>query len=336
MTGTAVAVFGVAVLSIPLGLDRFLPTPEDNPLAADRVALGRDLFNDRRLSRDGTISCATCHRPGRAFTDGRVVAVGVAGRRGRRNVPTLVNRAWGQSFFWDARAPTLEEQVLRPIEDGDEMDLALSQASTRVGVSTVDMARGLASYVRSILSGDSPYDRFVAGDMEALTAEQQVGLRIFQGKGNCTACHVGPTFSDERLHNTGVAWRDGRLTDDGGGRGRFKTPTLREVARTAPYMHDGSMTTLEEAVDYYDRGGNRNPALDPQLRPLRLGAAEKRALVSFLRGLTGEIQEGWRSAEPPRPRTQRDGRPRRIADFGSPADGSRKTRMADRGKLKDW
>jgi cytochrome c peroxidase len=168
------------------------------------------------------------------------------------------------------------------------------------GRSKVDMARALASYVRSILAGNSPYDRFVAGDREALTGEQQVGLRLFRGKGNCSACHVGPTFSDERLHNTGVAWRNGRFTDDGGGRGTFKTPTLREVARTAPYMHDGSMTTLQEVVEYYNRSGNANPALDPELRPLRLSVPEKQALVSFLLALSGQIQEGWHSAEPRR------------------------------------
>lgn len=131
-----------------------------------------------------------------------------------------------------------------------------------------------------------------------MTGEQQLALRIFRGKGNCSACHVGPTFSDERLHNTGVAWRGGQLADAGGGRGAFKTPTLREVARTAPYMHDGSMKTLEEVVEYYDRGGNANPAPDPDLRPLRLSITEKQALERFLLGLSGEIQEGRAKRRP--------------------------------------
>jgi len=283
-----------ALITIPLGLDLYVPAPEDNPLTAEKVALGRRLFLDPRLSRDGTIACMTCHNPARAFTDGRSVAVGISGRQGRRNVPTLVNRAWGRLFFWDGRVRTLEEQVLRPIQDPNEMDLPPGDAAARVGMSTVDLSRALASYVRSIMSGTSPYDRFLAGDRRALNDEQQTGLQIFRGKGNCTRCHVGPTFTDERLHNTGVAWRDGRLADEGGGQGTFKTPTLREVARTAPYMHDGSVETLQQVIDFYDGGGNPNPALDSEIRPLRLTEAEKRALVAFLSSLTGTVQEGPR------------------------------------------
>jgi len=281
-----------ALISIPLGLDLYMPVPEDNPLTAQKVALGGRLFRDPRLSRDGTITCATCHDPARAFTDGRSVAVGVSGRQGRRNVPTLVNRAWGRLFFWDGRVRTLEEQVLRPIEDPNEMDLSARDAAARVGVSTFELSQALAGYVRSIMSGDSAYDRFTTGDRSALTDEQQLGLQIFRGKGNCTRCHVGPTFTDESLHNTGVAWRDGRLADEGAGEGTFKTPTLREVARTAPYMHDGSLETLQQVVEFYDRGGNTNPALDPEIRPLRLSDGEKRALVAFLSSLTGTVQEG--------------------------------------------
>jgi cytochrome c peroxidase len=283
-----------ALISIPLGLDLYVPVPEDNPLTAEKVALGRRLFHDPRLSRDGTIACTTCHDPARAFTDGRPVAVGVSGRQGRRNVPTLVNRAWGRLFFWDGRVRTLEEQVLRPIEDPNEMDLPARDAAARVGVSTSNLSQALAAYVRSIMSGASPYDRFNAGDRSALTDEQQLGLQIFRGKGNCTRCHVGPTFTDESMHNTGVAWREGRLTDEGGGEGTFKTPTLREVARTAPYMHDGSFDTLQQVVELYDRGGNANPTLDSEIRPLRLTEDEKRALVTFLSSLTGTVQEGLR------------------------------------------
>lgn len=287
-------------LVISLGLDLYMPAPEDNPLTAEKVELGRRLFHDRRLSRDRSISCASCHNPRRAFSSPRPVAVGVVGRRGRRNAPALINRGYGRAFFWDARITTLEEQVLKPMEDPNEMDLPVPDAAGRVGLSPQQLSHALASYVRSILSGNSPYDRFVNGDRSALSVEQQVGLRIFRGKGNCTACHVGPTFSDERTHNTGVAWRAGQMQDEGRfivsgkdeDRGAFKTPTLRDVARTAPYMHDGSLATLDAVVEFYSEGGRANPNRDPELHPLRLTATEKQALIAFLRSLSGAIRDG--------------------------------------------
>jgi cytochrome c peroxidase len=298
--------FAVAVVVIPLGLDLYLPVPEDNPLTAETVVTGARLFRDPRLSRDGTISCASCHDPARAFSTDRAIAVGVAGRLGRRNAPALVNRGYGRSFFWDGRAASLEEQVLKPIQDRNEMDLGIEEAAARVGLEPETIERALASYVRSILSGASRVDRFVAGDRSALSAEEQRGLQLFRGKANCSTCHVGPNFSDERFHNTGIAWKPasrqtagefadlGRFAVSGkdADRGAFKTPTLREVARTAPYMHDGSVATLEEVVDYYDRGGNPNPQLDPELRAIGLDADEKRALVTFLHALSGVVSEG--------------------------------------------
>ena len=274
-----------AALTVPLGLDLYMPVPEDNPLTAEKIELGRRLFFDRRLSRDGSISCSSCHDPDRAFSDGRALAVGVFGRTGRRNSPALINLGYGRLFFWDGRVAALEDQVLKPIEDPNEMDLPLAQACSRVGLDAATMARALACFVRSTLSGDSPYDRFINGDRAALTAEQQLGLQIFRGKGNCTACHVGPNFTDENLHNTGVAWRNGKLADEGAGQGRFKTPTLREVGRSAPYMHDGSLATLEDVVEFYDAGGRANPSLDLEIRRLNLSTAEKRALVGFLGAL---------------------------------------------------
>ena len=279
----------LTALLIPLGLDLYMPVPEDNPITDGKVDLGRRLFNDRRLSRDGAVSCATCHDPERGFSDGRAVAQGVFGRVGRRNAPALVNRGYGRSFFWDGRVATLEELVLKPIQDPNEMDLTLAEAGARVGLGVSELSHALASYVRSLLSGDSPLDRFVDGDRDALSAEQQRGLQLFRGKAGCTGCHVGPTFTDERLHNTGVAWKDGRLADDGASRGDFKTPTLREIDRTAPYMHDGSLATLEDVVEHYDRGGRANPYLDEELRPLRLTIEEKRGLVAFLRSLSGVL-----------------------------------------------
>jgi cytochrome c peroxidase len=279
-------------LAIPLGLDLYLPVPEDNPMTAEKVELGRQLFFDRRLSHDGSLSCASCHQPDRAFTDGRVVAVGVGGRQGRRNSPALINRGYGRAFFWDARSASLEDQVVKPIEDPNELGSSLHEASGRVGVSVSGMIQALSSFVRSVLSGNSPFDRFINGDVTALTTDQQAGLRLFRGRGNCSACHVGPTLTDERTHNTGVAWRDGALVDRGASRGDFKTPTLREVARTAPYMHDGSLRTLESVVDFYDGGGRTNPSLDPEILPLRLTDDEKRQLVSFLHALSGDVSYG--------------------------------------------
>jgi cytochrome c peroxidase len=177
------------------------------------------------------------------------------------------------------------------------MDLPVSEAARRVGVAPDDLSRALASYVRSILSGNAPFDRFVSGERDALSVEQQTGLQVFRGKGNCTACHVGPNFSDETFHNTGVAWRDGELHDDGrfavsgkdADRGAFKTPTLREAARTAPYMHDGSLATLDAVVDFYSDGGRSNPTLDPEIHPVHLTSAEKQALIAFLKSLSGAV-----------------------------------------------
>ena len=293
--------------SIPLGLDLYMPIPEDNPLTAEKVALGRKLFFDRRLSRDLSISCATCHVPKRAFTDGRAVAVGVFGRKGTRSAPTLVNRGYGRSHFWDGRMPTLEQQVLQPIQDPNEMDMTLDEVVARLrrdhrtsNITSEELARALASYVRTILSGNAPIDRYMNHDRDALSEEVRRGLNLFRGKANCAACHVGPNFTDERFHNTGVAWRDGQwldpgrfaVTDKEADRGAFKTPTLREIARTAPYMHDGSIATLEQVIEFYNRGGNANPYRDPELRPLHLSEEEKRALAAFLRSLSGTLKEG--------------------------------------------
>jgi cytochrome c peroxidase len=299
-----VRLLALAALVIPLGLDLFVPVPEGNPITPEKIELGRRLFADTRLSRDGTVACTSCHDPERAFTRPEPVSPGVFGRRGRRNAPTVLNRAWGRSFFWDGRAPTLEAQVIEPIKDPNEMDLPLAEASRRVGVPVVDIANALASYIRSLMSGNSRFDRYINGERAVLTPDERNGLRLFQGRGNCTVCHVGPNFSDEKLHNTGVAWQPpngaisgGRFLDQGGAAvtgersesGAFKTPTLREVGRTAPYMHDGSLATLEEVVDFYDRGGRSNPHLDPEMQRLDLSDEDKRALVAFLRNaLTGE------------------------------------------------
>jgi len=302
---------------VPRGIHEPLKTPAANPLTAEKIELGRMLFSDVRLSRTSEVSCATCHDPARAFSDARPLAVGVRGRIGRRHSPALINRGFGDSFFWDGRAATLEAQVVMPIADPSEMDFTVAAVVSRLkddaayaarfrsafgrAINEGDIARALASFVRSILSGDSRVDRFLEGDLSALTRDEQRGLSVFRGRGLCTACHVGSNFSDERFHNTGVAWISGdtavsgSFSDRGRGGvtnrkeddGAFRTPTLREVSRTAPYMHNGSLATLEAVVDFYEQGGRENPNLDKEMMALRLTPADKSALVAFLKALTG-------------------------------------------------
>ena len=314
---SASALFGADTLPVPLGLDAYVPAPESNRLTREKVSVGRELFFFRGLSRDATLSCADCHQRERSFTDGRPRAIGVGGQVGPRRTPPLINRAWGRTFFWDGRAATLEDQVVQPILNPLEMGLKPGEISVRVCANNVlsahmkavfgrepnpeDVAHALASYVRSILSGHSPYDRYVAGDRSALTERQQLGLKLFRGKGNCVACHVGPNLTDERFHNTGSGWADGKWADEGRGdisrdethRGAFKTPGLREVAGAAPYMHDGGLKTLEDVIEFYDKGGRENPGIDIEIRRLDLTSDEKGALVEFLKSLSGTVSEGW-------------------------------------------
>ena len=267
-------------LKVPLGLDTHIPVPSDNPLTPETVALGRKLFFDKRLSKDNSIACATCHDPKRAFTDELPRAKGINGQIGPRRSPRILNRAWGKSFFWDGRSPTLEDQVVQPIANPIEMGLPLDEAVARLGISETTLRRALASYVRTILAGNSPYDHFLAGDRAALTGQQQKGLQLFRGKAGCISCHLGPNLTDEELHQTGAG-----LLDSGK---PFKTPSLRQIAEAAPYFHDGSAPTLETVIDHYDKG----EANDPEIRPLHLSPDEKRALADFLKSLTGDIQEG--------------------------------------------
>jgi cytochrome c peroxidase len=298
-------------LEVPTGLDRYVPAPADNPITPAKIALGRRLFSETQLSKDGRTACATCHQVSRRFTDGLVRARGVFGREGRRNTPTILNRAYGQSAFWDGRAETLEDQVRSAITGDRDLGLSMEEAVARVSADAVyvrefrtafgapvdetGIAQAVATFVRSRLSGNSAFDRFLTGDTSALGAEERRGLQLFSGRARCARCHAGPLLSDEAFHNTGVAWQDGRVLDAGraavtgkdADRGAFKTPTLREVARTAPYMHDGSLARLGDVIEFYHRGGRPNPHLDPEIRPLRLTAADKAALLAFLRALSG-------------------------------------------------
>ena len=296
------------VEATPLGLDIYFAVPEDNRLTPAKVAIGRRLFFDPVLSADSTIACASCHRPQWAFSDTIALSRGIRGQLTGRNAPSILNRAYGALFFWDGRSGTLEETVLQPIQNPTEMGLDLGHLTRRLrtdpdytsefdrafgdGVTERNVGRALASYVRTLRSGGAPVDRFQDGDRSALGSDELAGMKLFVGRAKCAACHAGPTFSDEQVHNTGVSLGSGDrgrfgVTGRSEELGAFKTPSLRNVALTAPYMHDGSVATLEDVVDFYDRGGGANPNLDPELRPLGLSPVEKRQLVAFLRALTG-------------------------------------------------
>jgi cytochrome c peroxidase len=281
--------------------------PKPPPWSSERARLGKRLFNDRLLSKDQTVSCASCHQPELAFTDGRTVSLGVGGKTGTRSAPAVLNRHLGQSQFWDGRAATLEIQSLLPIQNELEMNLGLEEAVKRLeadkaypdafkkaydGPPTRErLADALASYERSVYSIDSPFDRFIAGDAKALSAEAQRGLKLFGDKAKCSECHTGPNFTDEQFHVLGLEGDPGRgrVTKNKTERSAFKTPTLREIARTAPYMHDGNLRTLAAVVDYYDKGGGPGAERDPKLKALKLTPQEKADLVAFLESLSGKV-----------------------------------------------
>jgi cytochrome c peroxidase len=274
------------------------PPPAQDPARADLAALGERLFFDPRLSSDNTVSCASCHDPSRA--------VGVSRRPLLRNAPALWNLEARAPYFWDGRASTLEEQALGPMTDPDEMgqDAALlpaelasdldyrerfAQCFPGEGITALGVARALAAYERTLVSRSSPYDRYLAGEVSALSDEQILGLELFEGKAECTTCHRGPELTDNGFHRVGIRGDDpGRAAVDpaSGPRGGFKTPSLREVGLTAPYFHDGSVASLEEVVEHYARGGD--PAADAprDIHPLELTDHEKHALVAFMRSLS--------------------------------------------------
>lgn len=310
------------VLKPLLGLDNpndYLPT--DHALTEKKIQLGRVLFFDKRLSRDGAVACASCHLIKAAYADSRAVSKGVNGLRGDRNAPTIINRIYGKRFFWDGRAATLEQQsigpLMNPVEHGilTENDVVKILRSIR-GYRTLfreafggditieDVGTALASFQRTIRSGNSPADRFDYGlDCDALSASAQRGFLVFQGKGRCIRCHAGPNYTDEQFHNLGIGWESkhvdlGRyaVTHNPEDIGAFKTPTLREIARTAPYMHDGQFKTLREVVNFYNHGGAKNPYQDSTIGWLFLSDEEREDLVEFLRSLNGE---GWQHVTPP-------------------------------------
>lgn len=285
--------------------------PPDNPLTADKIALGAALFGDPRLSGNGRRTCAGCHQPERAYTDGRRQALALSGARLRRNTPSLWNLAWSKQLFWDGRAPSLEEQVQKPIEAADEMggdwpaimrrleaDEAMlarfrSAFPDEPNISRTTVARALASYLRSLVSPPTRFDVWIEGDPDALSAAEARGFGLFVGKAGCVLCHVGWRFTDDRFHDIGLPGTDpGRGGVVGGTPGlmAFRTPGLRELARTAPYMHDGSKPTLAAVLDHYTGRFVPRPSLATNMnRGLRLNAAEKADLVAFLTTLSSVI-----------------------------------------------
>jgi cytochrome c peroxidase len=274
---------------------------------AEQSALGKRLFRDRRLSRDGSVACIDCHLPHLAYTDGRPRSVGIGGQLHLRNAPPLVNLALGRSLGWEGREQSLESFVLGPIRNPQVMDLPIETAVRRLnsdvsyrtafrrafgGQATPErLASALAAYQRSIYSIGAPFDDYMAGDRAALGPAARKGLALFHGRAGCSACHSGARFTDEAFHAVGIGADAGRAAITGATAdvGRFRTPSLREVARTAPYMHDGSLATLAEVVDYFDRGGNPHPNLDPRVRRLGLTVEDKAALVAFMEALSGTL-----------------------------------------------
>jgi cytochrome c peroxidase len=297
--------------------------PADNPLTKEKVELGRILFFDKRLSMDNTIACASCHMAKKGFTDGMPVSTGIRGLKGGRSAPVSFNRVYSKAQFWDGRAATLEAQSVgpftNPIEHGfpnyDVMNAKMmkipgyrklfKQVFGDDTITTERVGMAIASFQRTVLSGNSAVDKFdVGGDENALSDSAKRGLELFRGKARCTRCHSGFNFTDEKFHNLGIGWDTntvdlGRymLTNNAEDIGAFKTPTLREIARTAPYMHDGRFKTLEEVVNFYNQGGVKNPHLDNTIIPLELTDEEKQDLVAMLKSLNGE---GWQHVSAPK------------------------------------
>jgi cytochrome c peroxidase len=311
----------VVEIKAPLGLPP-VPVPADNPPTAENIALGRKLFYDPRLSKDNSVACASCHNPLLGFSDAMVVSRGVGGMSGVRNAPTVVNAAYSPLQFWDGRAASLEEQAASPIADPVEMNQTHKVSVAKLGadpaykkmftkafgtgpITLGKVEKSLASFERTILSGNSAFDRYeYASDKSALTPAQVRGLALFMNarKGNCAACHTIETkyalFTDGEFHNIGEGvGDDGNFKDVGryhltkveSDQGAFKTPTLRNIANTAPYMHDGRLKTLKQVVDFYAGGGNSNPYLDKEIRMIQLSGQERADLVEFLKSLTGEM-----------------------------------------------
>lgn len=298
------------------------PAPADNPTTAQKVALGRKLFEDPRLSSSGQIACASCHDPELGWGDGRSVSFGHDRQQGRRNAPSVAMSGFAESLFWDGRAGSLEEQIRHPIEDGKEMAFSSPAMVERLNrsddypgefgrvfgssrITEKDIAQALAAFERSLVPRANRYDRFLQGQRELLTDQQLWGLHLFRTRARCMNCHSGPTLADNRFHNLGLHFYGrqrqdlGRyeVTQDVRDSGKFRTPSLRNVRKTGPYMHTGGFADLRSVINAYNAGMPRPkpkgeqgddplfPKPDPLLRPLGLQKEERDAIVAFLETL---------------------------------------------------
>lgn len=300
-------------VKVPLGLPP-LPIPEDNPMTVEKIELGKMLYFDKRVSADGTVSCATCHDPKMAWAEHLPTSKGIHEQVGDRNAPTVINAAYATSQFWDGRAKTLEEQAVGPVANPIEMGHTLEgmvQTLDNIpqyqelfkkvfgtGVTAENFAKAVAAFERTILSGNSPYDRYKAGEQDALTEAQKRGLKVFEESG-CADCHAPPLFSTYEFYCAGIGLDkekpvEGRkaVTGKDEDMGAFRVPSLREVANTAPYFHDGSVATLEEAVAIMAKGGLDHPQRSAEfdtVREAEITAEQQKDLVEFLKALSGEF-----------------------------------------------
>lgn len=301
----------VNALSVPLA-----PTVENNQSNPARVELGKILFFDPRLSGSNWISCASCHNPAMGWSDGLKIGLGHNFQILGRNTPTIINTAFGHLQFWDGRAGSLEEQATGPIESTGEMNQNLDdlvkelnaisgykalfdKAYPNEGISKTTIGKAIASFERTVISKDSPFDKWMSGDSNAISDSAKSGYGLFVGKAQCSVCHSRFNFTDNGFHNIGVKSINGKedigrfaIVPVKAMKGAFKTPTLRDIELTSPYMHNGIYKTLEEVVEHYNRKGDVQDNLSPNMQgPLGLSEQEKKDLVEFLKTLTGKPLE---------------------------------------------
>lgn len=305
---------------VPNGFESLPDSPADNPTTEEKAKLGRRLFFDPVLSNDGTVSCASCHQPDHGFASPDAVAIGIGGKKGTRNAPSVLNRAYGKHFSWDGRDDSLEKQVLGPLTNESELGGDLETVLTNIrkdsayvdafsevfgaaksgnpqdAITKENIAKAIACFERTLNTGNSKVDRFRSSEYDALSKSARQGMWIFESRGGCWKCHSSSNLTDEEFHNTGVQFgkpnRDlGRMeaTKDEKHKFQFKTPSLRDVEHSAPYMHDGSVKTLREVVEFYNKGGAPDdPLLDDQMKSLNLTEEEVGFLVDFLKALSGD------------------------------------------------